>query len=95
MTSGALTLNGQQFSDFTFNTLAGFGAGTYTLIDAGSVSGSLGANVSGTLGGLAATLAVSGHDLVLNVMAVPEPSGLVLLAVGLLGLLVYAWRKRR
>ena len=40
--SGSLTLNGQQFSDFNFTWTAGFGPGSYDLIDAGSISGSLG-----------------------------------------------------
>ena len=42
MPSGMLALNGQQFSDFNFTALGGFGDGDYTLIDAGSTSGSLG-----------------------------------------------------
>jgi len=46
------------------------------------------------------TSAVSGRDLLsdniqVNGPAVPEPGMLVLLATGLLGLLCYAWRKRR
>jgi len=40
-----------------------------------------------------ATVAVQGNDLVLNV--VPEPSALVLLAAGALGLLGYGWRRRK
>ena len=35
------------------------------------------------------------HLDAINLLAVPEPSTLVLLATGLLGLLAYAWRKRR
>ena len=31
----------------------------------------------------------------MTVTSVPEPSALVLLAGGLIGLLAYAWRKRR
>jgi hypothetical protein len=31
----------------------------------------------------------------MNVSTVPEPSALVLLAAGLIGLLAYAWRKRK
>jgi autotransporter-associated beta strand protein len=76
MPSGLLSLNGQQFSDFNFS---GFLPGTYTLIDAGSISGSLGPNTSGTINGIPATLAVQGDNLVLNV--VPEPGTLGLLAV--------------
>jgi autotransporter-associated beta strand protein len=93
MSSSTLNLNSQKFTDFTFTNLAGFGAGTYTLFDAGTITGSLGAPVSGTVGGLSSTLAISGNDLVLNV--VPEPGALAILATGLIPLLAYAWRKRR
>ncbi len=74
MPVGALTLSGQQFSDFNFTALSGFGPGAYTLIDAGSISGSLGANTGGMIDGLTASLAISGNDLVLTV--VPEPTTL-------------------
>ena len=73
----ALTLNGQQFSDFNFTWSANFGPGIYALIGFGSSSGSLGANTSGTIDGYPATLAVQGNDLVVNV--VPEPSTAALL----------------
>ena len=92
MPAGLLALDDQQFSDFNFMFLNGFGRGTYTLIDAGSVSGQLGANVHGTIDGYPATLAVRGDNLVL---IVPEPSTLALLAAGVLGLLGYGWRRRR
>ena len=74
MPSGQLTLNGQQFADFNFTPPASFGPGSYDLIDAGSISGSLGTSTSGTIDGLPATLAVQrgSNDLVLNVT--PEPS---------------------
>ena len=58
MPSGALSLNGQQFTDFSFTPLAGFAPGTYTLIDAGSISGSLGSGTSGMIDGYQATVAV-------------------------------------
>ncbi len=83
-----LFLNGQQFSDFNFTALDGFGAGTYTLIDAGKISGNLGANLSGTVGGLLASMSKSGNDLILTVA--PEPDTLFLLASALAGLLFYA-----
>jgi autotransporter-associated beta strand protein/uncharacterized repeat protein (TIGR03803 family) len=92
MPTGQLILSDQQFSDFNFTTQAGFGEGTYILIDAELISGSLGNDLSGTVNGLSATLAVQGNDLVLNV--VPEPSTLVLLAAGAMGLLGWAWRLR-
>jgi autotransporter-associated beta strand protein len=89
-----LTLNLQQFSDFDFTPAAGFGPGNYTLIDAGSVSGSLGSIRSGTIDGLPATLSIDPvqHDLVLSVT--PEPSTLALLAASAIGLLGYGCRRR-
>jgi autotransporter-associated beta strand protein len=86
MPSSTLTLSGQQFADFTFTPLSGFGPGTYTLIDARGINGGLGLITTGTINGLSATLAVDTvhNDLVLNV--VPEPGTLALLAIGALSL---------
>ncbi len=53
----------------------------------------MGDNRSGMIGIYSATLAVEGTDLVLNV--VPEPSTLGLLGVGMIGLMGWAWRKRK
>ena len=53
---GTLTFNGQQFSDFHFAWTDGFGPGTYTLINANSITGL--ASTSGTIDGYPATLAV-------------------------------------
>ena len=94
MPTGHLILSGQQFSNFNFTALAGFGPGNYTLIDAELISGSLGTSTTGMINGYPATLAVQGNnDLVLNVT--PEPSTLVLLAVGAIGLVGYgSWRRR-
>ncbi len=95
MPSGLLTLSGQQFSDFHFSWTNGFGPGTYTLVNAQSITG-LGSNTSGTIDGLPATLVVQGsgnnQDLVLSVT--PEPGTLVLLAVGTIGLVGYGLRRR-
>jgi hypothetical protein len=90
--SGNSALNLQQFSDFNFAWTTNFAPGSYNLIQVGSVSGNLGANRSGTIDGYPATLALQNNGLVLTV--VPEPSTTVLLGVGVLGLLVYAWRGR-
>ena len=92
MPSGALTLSGQQFADFHFMALAGFGPGDYTLIDADSIDGSLGGSLTGAVDGLPATLAVQGNDVVLHV--VPEPSPLALLASGSVGLLGFHQLRR-
>ena len=50
MPSSLLTLSGQQFSDFHFTWTGGFGPGTYTLVNAQSITG-LGSNTSGTIDG--------------------------------------------
>jgi autotransporter-associated beta strand protein len=92
--SGGLTLNGQQFSDFNFNPLAGFVQGTYTLIDAASVSGSLGTNTSGAIDGLWSTLSVSTSTGNLILTVVPEPSTLALLFAAVAGASGYAFRRR-
>jgi autotransporter-associated beta strand protein len=91
MPTGQLILSDQQFANFDITPQAGFYRGTYILIDAGSISGSLGTNLSGTVNGLPATLAVQGNELVLNV--VPEPSTATLLGAGVLVLL--GWTRRR
>ena len=93
MSSGVLTLGGQQFSDFNFTPLGGFVPGSYTLIDAGSINGTLGNTLSGPIGnGLTGTLAIQGNDLVLSV--VPEPGTLALLG-GCGSALVLTARLRR
>jgi autotransporter-associated beta strand protein len=91
MPTGLLVLGGQQFSDFNFTPLAGFSPGSYTLIDAGSISGNLGANTSGTIDGLPATLAVNGNDLVLNVVPEPAAASLLLAAAAC----AFGYRQRR
>ncbi len=91
--ASSLMLNGQQFSDFHFTPEAGFGCGTYTLITSQSVNGTLGGNLSGTIGGYSASLSASGGNLLLTV--VPEPSAIALLLASAACLLGYAWRRQR
>jgi autotransporter-associated beta strand protein len=94
MASSVLTLGGQGFSDFTFTTLSGFGPGTYTLVDAATILGSLGGGTSGTLDGLPATISVSGHDVMLTITSTPEPSTIALVASWGIVLALWAWRRR-
>jgi fibronectin-binding autotransporter adhesin len=86
MISSTLYLNGLDFSDFTFTALNGFGKGTYTLIDAKTISGSLGSNLTGTIDGFTATLSTYNNDLILTV--VPEPGTWMLLATGCLAFFI-------
>ncbi len=84
--SGVLNID-----DFSFTTAAGFGAGTYTLFDTSSaILGSLGTNLTGTLGGLSVTLQLGdgGNDLQLVATSVPEPSSVALAGFGLVGVVV-------
>jgi autotransporter-associated beta strand protein len=91
MPSGTLTFSGQQFSNFGFAWTTGFGPGTYTLVNAETITG-LGSNLSGSIDGLPATLSVSNNDLLLTV--VPEPSTAALLGAGIVGLIGWVWQKR-
>jgi trimeric autotransporter adhesin len=63
-----VNLAGLAFSHFDFNQLAGFGAGTYTLVSGlpSLVEGSLG-ETTGTIDGRTATLAINGSSLELTV----------------------------
>ena len=98
LTSGTLNIgtNGLQLNDFAFTNSGGFGQGTYVLFAANTpITGTLGANTSGTVLGLGATLqfADGGTELVLNV--VPEPGALPALFGGLATLLGLKRMRRR
>jgi autotransporter-associated beta strand protein len=93
MPSSSLLLNGQQFSDFTFSPQTNFTPGTYSLITARSIQGSLGSSVSGTVNGFGASISTSGGNLLLTV--VPEPSSVVLVGIAIIGSFAYAWRRKK
>ncbi len=96
VTGGLLSLNGQQFSDFTFNTQSGFSAGNYILMDsANGIIGSLGANLTGMVGGYNATLTLVGNDLELQVAVVPEPGTYAMILGGLMVLVCLQRRKNK
>jgi fibronectin-binding autotransporter adhesin len=88
--TGSLNLNDQEFSDFTFNPLPGFAGGTYPLMSAAAITGSLGPLVSGNVGGFPSTLNVSGGTLFLTV--IPEPGSVVVLPASVA---LIALRRRR
>lgn len=76
--------SGLEFDDFTFTDLGGLGIGVYTLFDTYTgITGTLGSNLSGTIGAFIGTLSISndGRDVLLNV--VPEPSALLSLVGGM------------
>ena len=94
---GTLTLAPMDFSNFTFTTNAGFGAGSYTLIDAAVFSGSFNAVTNLDFYGYVGVLSLGGadgNDLVLGLAeAIPEPSTVALF--GTAALLVLAGSRRR
>ena len=83
-----------EFADLSFTAGSGFGAGTYTLFT--SIVGTMGVNLTGTVGGLDATISQSGNDIILTtVSAVPEPSTYAAMAgVGVLGVALLRRRRR-
>jgi T5SS/PEP-CTERM-associated repeat protein/autotransporter-associated beta strand protein len=91
MPASTLTLTGQQFSDFSFTAQNGFGPGTYTLVAASLIQGSLDCNACGIIDGFNASISINGRNLVLTV--VPEPSIFLLLTIGAIGCLGYVWHR--
>jgi len=97
LTTGQLAIGSGllDFADFNFNTLGGFGTGTYTLVSTvNGINGSLaGVGLSGTIDGLNGTLSISGNDLQLEV--IPEPSSVALLALTGFGFALFRRRRVR
>jgi autotransporter-associated beta strand protein len=96
-TGGALSIGTGvlEFDDFSFTTLPNFAPADFVLFD-GSVpiNGTLGANLSGSVGGFMAQilLADGGRDIVLHV--VPEPGAAAALLTGTATLLGLRRRRR-
>jgi len=90
---GSGTLN---FDDFAFATGTGFGAGVYNLFGYTSIAGSMGAALSGTVGGFDATISndILNSAVILTVSAIPEPSSFAVFA-GLGAVSVAGLRRRR
>jgi autotransporter-associated beta strand protein len=86
-----------EFNDFVFSDVGGIQANTtYTLVDATSITGTLGSVMTGTFGignSVTGTLALdqANGDLLLNVTSAPEPG----MAVPLLGLGAWGFMSRR
>lgn len=98
LTSGTLTIGAGllEWDDFSFTALSGFGAGSYTLFSTNqTISGTLGSIVSGTIGGLDATLSIGGGGTDLILTVVPEPSACLLLGTGMMATLFFGRRIRR
>ena len=79
-----------EFNDFDFTQLTGFDQGTYTLFSALSLSGTLGASTSGSIGSFTGTLSQVGNTV--QLVVVPEPGTLPLAG---LGFAAAAWAFRR
>jgi hypothetical protein len=103
LTNGTLTIGTGVlgFDDFVFNTSGSFGPGVYTLFATShdiSLTGSLGANLIGTLDGYSAFISFSldKTDIILTVTAVPEPATYGALAgLALTGLSMTSLIRRR
>ncbi len=88
LSNAASTLSigsGLEFDDFVFTAGSGFGAGIYTLFEtASTITGSLGTNLTGQIGGLDAELSLAGGGQNIILTVVPEPAtGALLLLTGL------------
>lgn len=82
-----------EFGDFDFMTLAGFGAGTYTLMTGTFTGTVLGGDTTGFINGFESELVFDGVDT-LSLTVIPEP-GTVAAILGALALGLVLWRRKR
>ena len=98
LTTGVLAIGtaALEFDDFQFTTLSGFDNGVYTLFDTSSaITGTLGAILSGVVGGGTGTISLSGgQDVILTVTGVPEPTTGLLAVMGLAFAMAHHRRRR-
>jgi autotransporter-associated beta strand protein/T5SS/PEP-CTERM-associated repeat protein len=98
MSDSTLLINGLDLSDFNF-TAEDLTVGIYTLIDAASISGSLGSDLATIIDSLLVTLSTTTDgNLILSVSeiasaAVPEPGTMLIWGMGLMGL-AFVQRRR-
>lgn len=85
--------SGLEFDDFVFTAASGFAPGVYTLFDGDStVTGSLGSNLTGIVGGYSSALGLADNNKDLVLTVIPEPGTSALAASALL---LLARRRRR
>lgn len=82
------------WNDFAFTAGAGFGAGSYRLFDYNTLSGTLGATLTGTINGFDATISNDTVNGAILLTVVPEPSTYALVGVSLAGLALLFRRRR-
>jgi len=94
ITSGTLSLGTLDATDFSFNLLAGFGNGEYTLFAASStISGSIGTSTINFAGDRTGTLSIDDVNNRVLLTVVPEPSAAALF--GGAGMMLFLFRRKR
>ncbi len=96
LTGGSLNIGSGllNFDDFSFNTLAGFAPGVYNLFSTAGITGTLGSNLTGSLGGYDSNLLISGDMVQLNVVPEPHTVSAIALGVCVLGFARICRRRR-